>query len=330
MHHRTLGRTGLIVSRICLGTMTFGRQCDEVTSYAILDAAAENGVTFLDTADMYPLGGDLSTAGLTEEIVGKWLDGRRDQFILATKCGGQVGPRRWNQGMSRKHILDAIDGSLRRLKTNYVDLYQLHYYDATCHLDDALEALDMAVRSGKARYAGVSNWPAYKLARAIGRTEMKGLARIDSLQPRYSLLFRQAERDLVPLCAEESVGFLPYNVLAGGLLTGKHERNAPPRAGSRFALERVGQNYQARYWHDREFDTIERLGQLAVEAGLPMASMAVSWVLANPVVTSAIIGASRPDQLAGALAAMAEPLDPSLKRALDEATMEWRRGDAER
>lgn len=330
MLHQTIGRTGLIVSRVCLGTMTFGLQCDEAASFAVLDAAAEGGVTFLDTADMYPLGGDLSTVGRTEEILGKWLSGRRGEFILATKCGGRMGARQWHQGMSRKHILDAVDESLRRLNTDYVNLYQLHYYDPASDLDDALEALDLIVRAGKARYVGVSNWPAYKLARAIGRSEVRGLVRLDSLQPRYNLLFRQAERDLVPLCAEEAIGFLPYNVLAGGLLTGKHDRDLPPREDSRFALAGAGQNYQARYWHDHEFETVERLRRLAADAGLSMTAMAVSWVLANPVVTSAIIGASLPQQLTDTIAAAEQQLDPPLKELLDQATAEWRRGDAER
>jgi 1-deoxyxylulose-5-phosphate synthase len=330
MQQRPLGCTGVAVSRACLGTMTFGLQCDEAASFGILDAAAEAGVTFLDTADMYPLGGDVTTAGRTEVIVGKWLSGRRDQFIVATKCGGQVGGRPWHQGMSRKHILDAIDASLRRLSTDYVDVYQLHYYDAGTRLDDALEALDQVVRSGKARYVGVSNWPAYKLARAIGRTEVKGLVRIDSVQPRYSLLFRQAERDLVPLCSEESIGFLPYNVLAGGLLTGKHDRGAPPRAGGRFTLQRAGQNYQARYWHEPEFDTIEQLRELAGDAGMSMTALSVAWVLANPVVTSVIIGASRPQQLADTLAAVDVRMDPALKQRLDDVTARWRKGDATR
>src|SRR5277367_2355964 len=173
MKHVNLGRSGLMVSRLCLGTMTFGLQCDEAQSHAILDAASQGGVDFLDTADVDPLGGDLGTVGRTEEIVGSWLQGKRHDFILATKCVGRMGPRRWDQGMSRKHILDSIEASLRRLKTDYVDLYQLHGYDPSTPMDEALEALDIVVRHGKARYVGVSNWPAYKIARAVGRCEIK-------------------------------------------------------------------------------------------------------------------------------------------------------------
>ena len=170
MKHTTFGRTGLAVSRLCLGTMTFGLQCDEAQSHAILDAAAEGGIDFLDTADVYPLGGDLKTVGRTEEIVGGWLKGKRHDFILATKCVGRMGPNRWDQGMSRKHILDAIDASLKRLRTDYVDLYQLHGFDPSTPIDEALEALDTVVRSGKARYVGVSNWPAFP-ARARDRAQ---------------------------------------------------------------------------------------------------------------------------------------------------------------
>src|SRR5271155_3401597 len=199
MQYTKFGGTGLQVSRLCLGTMTFGLQCDEAQSHAILNAAAEGGIDFLDTADVYPLGGDVSTVGRTEEILGGWLKGKRHEFVLATKCVGRMGPKRWDQGMSRKRILDAIDESLRRLKTDYVDLYQLHGFDPSTPIDEALEALDTVVKSGKARYVGVSNWMAHRLARALGRSELKGLARIDSVQPRYNLLFRTFERDLLPL-----------------------------------------------------------------------------------------------------------------------------------
>jgi aryl-alcohol dehydrogenase (NADP+) len=309
--------------------MTFGLQCDEGVSHAILDTAAAGGVDFIDTADVYPLGGDLNTVGRTEEIVGGWLQGKRHDFILATKCVGRSGPRRWDQGMSRKHVLEAIDASLRRLKTDYVDLYQLHAYDPSTPLDEALEALDQVVRSGKARYVGVSNWPAYKLARAIGRSELKGLARISTCQPRYNLLFRTFERDLLPLCEEEGVAVIPYNPLAGGLLTGKHRSaNAPPEG--RFTLGTAAANYQARYWHEKEFDSIEAVARAADEAGIKMTTLAVAWVLANPAVTAPIIGASRPEQLADSLAAAETPLAAELKAKLDEITHGWRAVDAER
>ena len=328
MKHTTFGRSGLAVSRLCLGTMTFGLQCDEAQSHAILNAAADGGIDFLDTADVYPLGGDVSTVGRTEEIVGGWLKGRRHEYILATKCVGRMGPKRWDQGMSRKHILDAIDASLKRLKTDYVDLYQLHGFDPSTPLDEALEALDTVVRSGRARYVGVSNWMGFRLARAIGRTEVKHLARISSVQPRYNLLFRTFERDLLPLCHEEGVAVIPYNPLAGGLLTGKHKQGEV--SAGRFTLGNAGSMYQARYWHDREFQTIEDIRAMAKDAGMSMTTLAVAWVLANPAITSPIIGASRPEQLADNLAAVETPLPDDLKKKLDELTVVWRSVDAER
>jgi 1-deoxyxylulose-5-phosphate synthase len=331
MQYTKFGGTGLRVSKLCLGTMTFGLQCDEARSHAIMDAAAEGGVDFFDTADVYPLGGGRTTAGRTEKIVGSWLKGKRQSFILATKCVGQIGPKPWDQGMSRKHILDAIDASLHRLNTDYVDLYQLHGYDRLTPIDEALEALDTVVRSGKARYVGVSNWPAYKLARALGHSEVKNIVSVASVQPRYNLLFRSFERDLLPLCAEEQIAVIPYNPLAGGLLTGKHDNKAPPAEGTRFTLGSAARRYTERYWNEREFDTIEALRPIAKEAGMSMATMAVAWVLSNAAITAPIIGASRPEQLADSLAAAEKGTLPAdLKSRLDDLTHGWRAVDAER
>jgi len=328
MEHTRLGRTGLQVSRLCLGTMTFGYQCDEATSFKILDTAAEAGITFIDTADVYPLGGTLETVGRTEEILGRWLQGRRHDFIIATKCSGAMSHRRWDRGNSRKHILDAIEGSLRRLRTDYIDLYQLHAPDPSTPIDETLRALEDVVRAGKVRYVGCSNFLAYQVARAIGRSEALNIVRFDSVQPRYNLLFREIERELLPLCAEEGIGVIPYNPLAGGLLTGKHQRGSEPEEGSRFTLGTAAQRYQERYWHDRMFDTVDALRPLAQEAGMSLAQMAVGWVLANPVVTAPIIGASRPEQLADSIAAVEKPLPADLKARLDDLTIEYRRGDS--
>jgi aryl-alcohol dehydrogenase (NADP+) len=330
MEHTRLGRTGLKVSRLCLGTMTFGLQSDEPAAVAIADRAAEGGVDFIDTSDAYPLGGDLSTRGVTEEILGRWLRGRRDRFILATKCFIQTGPAPFDAGNSRKHILDAVDASLRRLQTDYIDLYQLHGYDRDTPIDETLGALDDLVHQGKVRYIGCSNFLTYQMVRAIGRSETLGLARFDSVQPRYNLLFRQIEREMLPFCGEDGVGVIPYNPIAGGLLSGKHSRTAPPPEGSRFTLGTAAQAYQDRYWHDREFDTVEVLQQLAKNAGVSLVTLAVAWVLANPAVTAPIIGASRPEQLDDSLAAVDYKFDDELKRQLDEATYDYRMGDAPR
>src|ERR1700761_7513444 len=330
MDHARLGRSGLQVSRLCLGTMTFGLQSDESTAFAILDRAAEGGIDFLDTSDAYPLGGDLSTRGITEEILGRWLHGKRDRFIVATKCFAPTGPAPFDGGNSRKHIMSAVEASLRRLQTDYIDLYQLHGYDKNTPIDETLSALDDLVRSGKVRYTGCSNFMTYQLVRAVGRSETLGLSRFDSVQPRYNLLFRQIERGLLPFCAEDGVGVIPYNPIAGGLLSGKHNRTAPPPEGSRFTLGTAGPSYQDRYWHEREFETVEALRKLADQAGVPLVTLAVAWVLANKAITAPIIGASRPEQLDASLAAVTYELDPDLKGRLDDLTYEYRLGDAPR
>jgi len=326
----TLGATGLSVSRLVLGTMTFGLQTDEPTSRKILDVAAEAGVNFLDVADVYPLGGGLDTVGRTEEIVGRWLEGKRQRYIVATKAVGKVGPSEWDQGASRKHLLDAIDASLRRLKTDYVDLYQLHSDDPRTPLDETLEALDQIVRSGKARYIGVSNFLAYRLARALGKADARRLTRFVSVQPRYNLLFREIERELLPLAREEDLAVIPYNPLAGGLLTGKHQQGSAPTPGTRFTLGTAAERYQDRYWHEREFRTVEALRRLADQSGHSLTSLAIAWVLENPAITAPIIGASRPEQLPEVLKAASLRLDSQLKQRLDELTADYRHGDAER
>ena len=310
--------------------MTFGLQSDETTAVAILDRAAEGGIDFLDTSDAYPLGGDLSTRGITEEILGRWLQGKRDRFIVATKCFAPTGPAPFDAGNSRKHILAAVDASLRRLQTDYIDLYQLHGYDRATPIDETLSALDDLVHAGKVRYIGCSNFMTYQLVRAIGRSETLRLARFDSVQPRYNLLFRQIEREMLPFCHEEGVGVIPYNPIAGGLLSGKHSRTAPPPEGTRFTLGSAAQSYQDRYWHDCEFDTVDALRKLAGQAGVSLVTLAVAWVLANQAITAPIIGASRPEQLDASLAAVGFALDDDLKAQLDELTHEFRMGDAPR
>jgi len=331
MQYRKFGNTGITVSRLCLGTMTFGLQTEESVSRQILDKATDAGVNFIDTADAYPLGAAVEETGRTEEIVGRWLKGRRDRFILATKAYNKVGPSPWDQGSSRKHLLDAIDASLRRLGTDYVDLYQLHNDDRDTPIDETLEALDTIVRSGKARYIGVSNYLAYRLARALGRADVLRTTRFVSVQPRYNLLFRQIERELLPLASEEGLAVIPYNPLAGGLLTGKYTHGAKPSEG-RFtgSVGKAGAMYSERYWHDREFATIDALRGIVERAGQPLITTSIAWVLANPAITSALIGASRPEQLDASLAAADFVLAPELKSQLDEATVEYRWGDAAR
>jgi aryl-alcohol dehydrogenase (NADP+) len=330
MKHVRFGPTGLQVSRLALGTMTFGLQCDEKTSFAILDAAAEAGFTLLDTADVYPLGGKLADVGRTEEILGRWLKGRRDRFIVATKCSGKMGPAAWQQGTSRKNVLSAIDASLKRLGTDYVDLYQVHHFDPNVPVDETVAAFDAVVKSGKARYVGVSNYHAYRVARALGRAEALGLTKPVSVQPRYSLLFREIERELLPFCEEEGLAVMPYNPLAGGLLTGKHRRGSSPPEGSRFTLGTAGKMYSERYWREREFATVEEFSRIAREQGVAPTTLAIAWTLANLAITSTIVGASKPEQLADNIAAVEYKLDPALKERLDRMSHEYRMGDAAR
>jgi len=292
---KRLGRTGLKVSEICLGTMTFGQQADERTSFAVMDAAAENGVTFIDTADVYPIPVSLEKAGRTEEIVGKWLQGKRDDFVLATKCRMQMGPRPNDAGLSRKHILEAVEASLRRLRTDYLDLYQVHAPDPDTPLDETLSALDSIVRSGKARYIGCSNYQAWELCKALWISDKNGLARFDSVQPRYNILYREIENELLPLCADQGVGVIVYNPLAGGFLTGKHKATAPPADNTRFAV--AGKLYTDRYWNDPSFDAVERLRAFFQARGKSLVHVAIAWTLKRKEITSAIVGATKPEQI---------------------------------
>lgn len=329
MDHVRLGDSGLKVSRLCLGTMTFGMQCDKTESFKILNRAVENGISFVDTADVYPLGGDETTVGRTEEIIGQWMTGRRDQFVIATKCHGRTGPAPWEAGNSRRHLLDAVEGSLRRLGTDYIDLYQLHAYDPETPLDETLAALDHLVTSGKVRYLGCSNFLSYQVARALGRSEVRGLERMVCAQPRYNLLFRQPERELFPLCQEEGLGVITYNPLAGGLLTGRYDADRTPVEG-RFALGDAGRMYRDRYWGEAQFRAVRSVEDIAREAGVPLATLAMAWVMANPVVTAPIVGVSSPQQLDSALAAAETTLEPEVKARLDKATRLFRWGDAPR
>lgn len=330
MQTTRLGRTGLAVSRLCIGTMTFGSQADEAGAFVILDACAAAGVNFIDTADVYPLGVDHALMGETERIVGRWLKGKRERFILATKGGSPMGKLAWERGTSRKHLLSAIDASLARLGTDYVDLYQLHRDDPDTPLDETLEALDTIVRSGRARYVGLSNWSAWRIARGLGRCEALGLMKPVAVQPRYNLLFRQIERDILPLCQEDGLGTLCYNPLAGGLLTGKHRFDAPPQESTRFATGRSASMYRERYWHEQEFEAVNALLGVAAEAGLSPVRMAVAWVLAQAGVSCAILGASRAEQLPESLAAVETKFDAGLLARLDELTRVFRTGDASR
>jgi len=317
MKIKRLGRTGLKVSEICLGTMTFGNQCDEPASHAIMDKAFEHGVTFFDTADVYPLGGTLKSVGRTEEFVGTWLKGRREQIVLATKFNGQMGDGPNDRGGSRKHIMQAVEASLRRLQTDYIDLYQMHAPDYETPLDETLRALDDLVHSGKVRYVGCSNYPAWLLTKALWTSDRLELARFDCVQPRYNLLFRHIEAELFPLVLDQGVGVISYNPLAGGMLTGRYQAGQALQEGTRFALQNAGPLYRARYWQEATMQAVDQLKQVCVERNVPMVQVALAWVLAQPAVTSAIVGASNAEQLDQSLPAVDLKLDEELLATCD-------------
>lgn len=320
------------VSELCLGTMTFGTQCDESESHEILDTAFDAGITFIDTADMYPNGQDGELAGFTETIIGTWMSSRsrREDVILASKFWAPMGPNPWNRGASRKHIVGALDASLRRLGTDYLDLFQIHFFDSETHIDETLRALDDMIRDGKVRYVGCSNFAAWQLAKAVGRSEALGISRYESVQPRYNLLFRDIERELLPLCRHDDIAVMVYNPIAGGLLTGKHQPDSGPTEGTRFTLGSASKRYQERYWADDKFEIVDAMRPLADEAGITMAQMALGWVLANPDVTVPIVGASSAGQLTDAVNAAAQPLDTDLITQLSDLTHHYRAVDAAR
>lgn len=322
MKIRRMGRTGLQVSEICLGTMTFGNQCDDAASFRIMDVADEAGVNFFDTADVYPLGGDLSSVGETERIVGDWLRARgaRERIVLATKCRLPMGPGPNDAGLSRKHIIRACDESLRRLQTDYLDLYQTHMPDPDTPIEETLRALDDLVHAGKVRYVGCSNYPAWRLADALWTSVCNNLARFECDQPRYNILYRMIEDEILPLCRAHGVGVIVYNPLAGGMLTGRYRdrQMEKPEPGSRFALERAGDLYRRRYWNEEVFDVVARLGDLVTARGKSLTHVALAWVLVQPGITSAIVGASRPEQLQDSLHGVDTTLDDEEMSACDD------------
>lgn len=321
MKNRRLGKCGLEVPSLCLGTMTFGLQVDEQESVRILDHAGELGLIFLDTADAYPLGGSRETVGDTEAIIGRWINkrGNREQLIIATKCFAptHASPNAW--GLSRKHIMESIDASLKRLNTDYVDLYQAHGFDPFTPIDETLRAFEDLVTQGKVRYVGCSNYPAWRLGQAVNAAERINVAGYVSVQPRYNILYREIETELLPLCRSEGLGVLVYNPLAGGFLSGKYESGEEPRSGTRFTLGSAAGRYQERYWQDSQFSVVQTLKEQVENRDLNLVSVAIAWVLHQEGITSAIIGASNPGQLDANVAALDIVFDDELLQACDAA-----------
>jgi aryl-alcohol dehydrogenase-like predicted oxidoreductase len=312
MKFRHLGRSGLLVSEIAYGNwITHGSQVEEEAALACVRAALESGITTFDTADVY--------AGTrAEEVLGRALkDERRDGLEILTKVYWRTGPGANDSGLSRKHIMTSIDGSLRRLGTDYVDLYQAHRYDHTTPLEETMEAFADVVRSGKAHYIGVSEWDASQIRAAkVLADELK--IRLVSNQPQYSMLWRVIEAEVVPASQESGLGQIVWSPLAQGVLTGKYKAGQQPPAGSRATDEKSGAGFIARWLEDDVLNTVARLQPLADQAGLTMGQLAIAWVLSNPNVSAAIIGASRPEQVRDNVKASGVELDEGLLKAIDE------------
>ena len=290
MNYQKLGRTGLKVSEICLGTMTFGDHVSESNAQEILGVALDAGINFIDTADIY-------ADGRSEEIVGKLLKGRRDSVVLATKVGFKTGSGPNDIGLSRKHIMKAIEDSLLRLKTEYIDIYYAHLPDYDTPIQESLSTMDSLVRQGKVRYIACSNFSAWQLCKALWVCELHNLARVECIEPPYNLLARDIEYELLPLCSSEAVGVCVYNPLAGGLLTGKYDPAKLPASNTRFGFGSTGEKYSKRYWSDINFRAIEGLELIAQKAGRNLTHFALAWILNNKMVTSVICGCSSTEQL---------------------------------
>lgn len=334
MKQRRLGRTGLVVSEICLGTMTFGNQADERTSHAILDRAYDAGVDFLDIAEVYPVPPDFKYAGRSEEIVGRWLaDKPRDGVIIATKVAGPgsgwfVAPVRANHtSLDRHHIERAVEGSLRRLGTDYIDLYQTHWPDRGVPIEATMEALSRLVESGKIRHVGCSNETAYGLTKSLWASERNGLVRYETIQNNFSLLNRRFEDELAEACRRESVSLLPYSPLAGGVLSGKYQDGARPK-GARFSFYETGsartQAMTRRFVNERTVAATARFMDIARGADIPVATLAIAWTLTHDFVGSTIIGATTAEQLTDTLTAVEVKFTPDVLAACNEVSKEIR------
>ena len=319
MDYGYLGQSGLKVSELCLGAMTFGRESDEQTSHAMLDAFTAAGGNFIDSADAYTY-----PTGSSEEILGRWLERQqRDDFVIATKVRWRTGPGPNDAGLSRKHLLRAIEDSLRRLRTDYVDLYQVHGWDAGTPFEEILTTLDGLVRSGKVRYLGVSNWAAWQLQKAVDLGNARGLETFASLQPLYNLLDREIEWELVPVCLREGLGIIPWSPLRGGWLSGKYRRemSGPPEVSRIKEAERQGwQETWANYANERTWRVLDELFAIAAELGKQPAQVALNWLIQRPVVACPIIGARDLDQLEVNLGAAGWRLGSEEIARLDKAS----------
>jgi len=312
MEYRQLGKSGLRVSAIALGSwLTYGVSVEKERSLACIRKAYELGVNFFDTANVYG-------RGAAETVVGEALQAYpRDSYVLATKVFFPMGDGPNDRGLSRKHIMEQCHASLRRLRTDYIDLYQCHRYDPSVPLEETLRALDDLVTQGKVLYAGVSEWTAAQITDAVRTGERLGLHRIVSNQPRYNMFERGIEEEVLPVCAREGIGQVVFSPLAQGVLTGKYRLNQPVPEGSR-ATTPEGKEFIQRFLTPAYLQKVEALRQIAAEAGIPLARMALAWVLRRPEISAAIVGASRPEQVEENVKAAGVKLPPDLLQKIEE------------
>lgn len=318
MQYKKLGSTGLEVSNVCLGTMSFGRWIDEGASVSILNTALENGINFIDTANYYGKGQDSKPeygTGLSEEILGRALKGRREEVVLATKVGLQMGHEKNRFGLSRVNILREIDKSLQRLQTDYIDLYQVHHFDPNTPMEETLRALDDIVRQGKVRYIGCSNFAAWQIAKSHGISERMNLEKFVSVQPQYSLLAREIEDELIPFCQSEGVGMVVYSPMARGMLSGKYKGPNDVPTDSRAAH---GETRLLKLFSERNFNLVEQYKKLATTYEMSLSQFALAWVLNQPNVTSAIIGATKISHVTDAVEVSDFKLTKEILKGIDE------------
>lgn len=307
MEYRTLGRTGIQVSRLCLGTMSFGGAADEETSAAMFRRCRELGVNFFDTANVY-------NGGRSEEILGRLIESCRDEVVLTSKVCLPVGTGANDRGLSRRHIMLEVEKSLKRLNTDRLDLYFVHHFDSRTAMEETLRALDDLQRQGKIVHPAVSNWAAWQIAKALGLSAKDSLARFECIQPMYNLVKRQAEVELLPLAASEQLGVIPYSPLGGGLLTGKYGADRKPAQGR--LVEQ--QMYGRRYGDGRYYEIADRFSAYAREREVHPATLAVAWVMSHPAVTAPIVGARSVEQLEPSLAALQLNMTPEWREEISQ------------
>ncbi len=324
MEYRMLGITDLKVSVLCLGSMQFGWTADEAISLRVLDSAYEAGINFIDTADIYSRWADGNPGGVSERIIGKWMKQSkipRQKIILATKVRGNMGGGKDDEGLGRAHILKSVENSLRRLQTDTIDLYQAHWPDDATPIDETLRAFDDLIKQGKVRFIGASNYHAWQFMQSLWRSEKENTVRFTSLQPHYNLVHRsEFERELTHVCREYKIGVIPYSPLAGGFLTGKYRRNLVPQSA------RIGG--VKRYFTEQNWSLLEEMDSLAKEKNANLTQIALAWLIADPLITSPIIGANSPEQLKDSLGAVSVHLTPAEKSTLDKKTA-WEADDEE-